>query len=140
MDKINDESESLFKYRGRAKQLIDFSGLQFGTITPTDIDGCFELNDEARVFLEYKCGNATMPLGQKLALTRMADDFQQIGKEATVFECEHHDYDYRVDVDAAAAIVRRFYYKGKWYEEGHVTVREKMENFLKYLNKLKRKY
>ena len=38
----------------RAKQLNDFNGLQYGNITPTDIDGVIDYKDRAMVFLEIK--------------------------------------------------------------------------------------
>jgi len=41
-------------HRDRARQLIDFSNLRFGTRMPTDIDGCFEYDDRAMILLEFK--------------------------------------------------------------------------------------
>ena len=39
--------------RDQAQQIRDFSGMCFrGTITPTDIDGYFEINNELFVFME----------------------------------------------------------------------------------------
>ena len=56
--------ESLVKYRERAKQIIDFTGLQWDTITPTDIDGLIEYKNKAMVFMEFKHNDAQMPKGQ----------------------------------------------------------------------------
>jgi hypothetical protein len=58
--------------RERAGQLIDFRGLRFNRITPTDIDGFIDFGNELFVVLEYKCGGAPLPQGQRLALERYA--------------------------------------------------------------------
>ena len=49
--------------RSRARQIIDFSGIKYGNITPTDIDGGFEKQNEVFVFFEMKYGDAEMPTG-----------------------------------------------------------------------------
>lgn len=125
--------ESIFKFRSRAKQLIDFSGLQWGSITPTDIDGLIEYKNKAMVFMEFKHDGAQMPKGQELALQRLADDSQKVGKEATVLECVHYVSNCDNDVTAADAIVRRLYYKGKWYNDGKTTVKGKINSFISYV-------
>lgn len=56
-----------------AKQLRDFSGLRFGSITPTDIDGFVEFGDQIYIFYETKFGESTMREGQRLALERLVD-------------------------------------------------------------------
>lgn len=51
----------------------DYSGLQYGKITPTDIDGFMDFGDKTFIFLELKYGNGVIPFGQKLALERLCD-------------------------------------------------------------------
>lgn len=126
--------ESLVKHRERAKQIIDFTGLQWDTITPTDIDGLIEYKNKAMVFMEFKYNDAQMPKGQELALQRLADDSQKVGKEATVLECIHFVGDCNDDVIAPDAIVRRIYYKGKWYDDGKSTVKDKIDSFISYVS------
>ena len=126
--------ESLVKHRERAKQIIDFTGLQWDTITPTDIDGLIEYKNKAMVFIEFKYNDAQMPKGQELALQWLADDSQKVGKEATVLECIHFVGDCNDDVIAADAIVRRIYYKGKWYDDGKSTVKDKINSFISYVS------
>lgn len=126
--------ESLVKHRERAKQIIDFTGLQWDTITPTDIDGLIEYKNKAMVFMEFKYNDAQMPKGQELALQRLADDSQKVGKEATVLECIHFVGDCNDDVIATDAIVRRIYYKGKWYDDGKSTVKDKIDSFISYVS------
>ena len=54
-----------------AQQLRDFSGLRYGTITPTDIDAFFDFGDRLFVIVEGKYGGHSMPHGQELALDRL---------------------------------------------------------------------
>ena len=63
------------KIRNRkyASQLRDFSGMRYGTITPTDIDAFFEVQDKVFIFVEIKHGDSKLPYGQRLALTRLVD-------------------------------------------------------------------
>jgi len=44
----------VIKYRGRARQIIDFRGLTYGNITPTDIDGLIEYKDKCILLIEIK--------------------------------------------------------------------------------------
>lgn len=60
----------------RMKQLIDFKGLGLdGGIYPTDIDGLIEYHDKEYIIIEVKHGNAKVPVGQRVAMQRMVDDF-----------------------------------------------------------------
>ena len=61
----------IFRNREYAKQLKSFSGLRFGKITPTDIDGFLDFGNNVYVFIETKHGDAPLPYGQKLALERL---------------------------------------------------------------------
>lgn len=51
----------------------DYSGLQYGKITPTDIDGFMDFGNKTFIFIELKHGNGEIPFGQKLALERLCD-------------------------------------------------------------------
>lgn len=64
----SDEHHSLIRNRFRAKQLIDFGGLQYEQITPTDIDGLIEYRNIAYIIYEFKYADAEMPFGQRLAI------------------------------------------------------------------------
>ena len=130
----DDDNRGSIQFPDRARQLIDFSGLRYNKITPTDIDGFIEYHDEAIVFMEFKYGNAELPYGQKLALERLCDSTQKSGKETVVFECEHNVDDCSKDIKAADAIVRRYRYKGHWYPGKQATVKEKLDSFISYVN------
>ncbi len=127
-----DENRGRIQERDRARQIIDFSGLKFGKITPTDIDGLIEYHNQAVIFMEFKYFCAPLPHGQQLALTRLVDNSQRAGKEAILLICEHHVSDCDSDIIASDAIVREFYYRAKWYHDGKTTVFDKIQRFLDF--------
>lgn len=116
------------KYRERAGQLRDFSGLLFGKITPTDIDGLIEYHNKAYVIIETKVDGAKVPYGQRLALERLCDDLQATGKP-TMLLIATHNTPCQLDIDVSLAIVDSMRYKKKWYKSS-VTVRAMIERFL----------
>ena len=129
-------TETLIQNRKRAKQLIDFTGLKFGNIYPTDIDGVIEYKNKAIALFELKHGDAELPEGQRLALRRMIDDSRAAGKEAVLFICEHYVDDCNKDIDASETIVRKFYYNGEWYDGQGYSLKKKLNSFIKYVDKL----
>lgn len=108
-----EENRGKIQFRGRARQIIDFSGMRFGNITPTDIDGFFERRDEIFIFYEFKYGGVSMPQGQELALKRTIDAIAASGRKAALFVCSHDVDDVEKDIDAANAKVRWYYYDGR---------------------------
>ena len=91
--------------RDRAMQINDFRGLRYGTITPTDIDGFLDLNDNVFVFIELKYGDAELPYGQRLALERLCDAAWNGGKESYLLIGRHDVSDCATDVDVATAML-----------------------------------
>lgn len=63
---------SLIRNRTQIQQIKDFSGLQWGKITPTDIDAMVEFNGKLFVLIECKYGTSEIGVGQRLALMRAA--------------------------------------------------------------------
>ena len=102
--------------RSRLNQFVDYSGLTFGTIHPTDCDGEIEYHDKAWIFFEIKYKGKNVPFGQELALKRKVDDIARGGKEAVFFVAEHYIADVSQDVDAAKCKVRYLYYKNQTYK------------------------
>ena len=123
------------KHPSRAKQLIDFSGLQYtsphngSTITPTDIDGCIEWNDECFIFFEIKLKGKDVPYGQLLALQRLID---AISKPAILLIATHETENCNEVIDAATCIVSRFYRDGKWInaEQRNQTLKNAISAYL----------
>ena len=123
------------KNRGRASQIIDFTGITYGKISPTDIDGLIEYHDKAVILFEMKYENAVMPWGQQTALERICDDIRHAGKESVVFICSHSVWNYHEDVKAAETIVKAVYWHGKWrgITEGK-TLNEWVTKYLKWVD------
>lgn len=128
--------ESKIKNPARMKQLIDFKGLGLdGGIYPTDIDGLIEYHDKEYILIEVKHGDAKVPVGQRVAMQRMVDDFTKVGKRAVAIVCEHHIDNVDKPVVAAYCRVREFYYGGeqKWRPpDKRMTVQEMVNSFVKF--------
>lgn len=130
-----DGNRGKIQLRDRAQQIIDFSGLKFKRIMPTDIDGMIEYQSKAFVFYEYKLGDAQMPGGQQRAFEELADTIQRGGRHCVVFLCSHDAEDPNQDIDAANAVVSATYYCGKWRRAAkRQTVRERTEAFIAWVN------
>lgn len=99
--------------RGLAGQLRDFTGLRFGSITPTDIDGFLEFGDRLFIVFETKHAGRDLPNGQRLAIERLVDAIAESGREAIALIGEH---DTRGDIDFANCPLRKYRYQGKWRE------------------------
>jgi len=123
-------------YRDRAKQIRDFSGLIFDTITPTDIDGFIEYHGQAYIFIELKLAGTESPFGQKLALERLIDDLRQT-KPALCLIAEHNTTNPDEAIDAAKAIVVQYRQSNaQWREPREIyTVRQMIERFLGLVDK-----
>ena len=120
------------QYRERSRQIIDFSGLQYGFITPTDIDGLIEYKGIAYALIEMKYGNAEMPDGQKLAIERMINDFQKNGKLSAAFLCQHNVQNPEIDILAANSIVRSCYFNKIWRLDGKKTLKQRLDAFIQF--------
>lgn len=95
----------------RAQQINDFSGLAFGKITPTDLDGVIEYHDKAFVYYEFKYLDADLPYGQRLCLERLVSAAWDAGKKAIALVVEHSVCDTAESVPAAQCKVRELYFK-----------------------------
>lgn len=125
--------------RERKKQIIDFGGLQYGKIHPTDIDGCIEYKNRAVVFFEMKYRDAKIPEGQELALVRLADAIQKGGRDCLVVICSHKQDDCRLDVDASETLVKSVYWHRKWFiPETNVTLKYQIEKYLSWIDRRER--
>ena len=126
-----DDNRGKIQYRNRRKQLIDFSGLRIGDITPTDCDGIIEYHDKGHVFFEIKSRNVDIPKGQKLAFERTCNDFNRLKKPAVFIVAEHDVDDPAEDIDAAQCKVREFYFRGGWYRDKSL-LKDLIERFIKF--------
>jgi hypothetical protein len=128
---MNDADRGKIRNRECAGQLKDFSGLRFGRITPTDIDGFADFYDKGFIFLEIKYGNAPLSYGQKLAYERLADACEKGGKRTLVIVA-HHEIKAPQDINVAILPVTLLRLRRRWIVPNvPYTVRSASEAFLK---------
>ena len=112
--------------RAYAQQIRDFSGLRFGSITPTDIDGFFEIAGRVFVFIEAKHGASQMPRGQRLAMERLVDAIHSPpNRYAAAFIASHNTDG---DIDFGSAPVTMVRYEGRWHHRpGNVSLKASID-------------
>lgn len=125
----------VIKNRARARQLRDYSGLLFGNITPTDIDGLIEYHDKGYVIIEIKTKNKELEFGQRLALERLTDDLNRAFKPTICIIANHDIQDTNEDIDVAQTIVSEFRFLSNWQSpKNKITTKEAVRLFLSKLN------
>lgn len=95
----------------------DYSGLQWGKLGPTDVDGFLDFGGEVFVFLEFKGslgGMGKLSYGQELALTRLVDACSKAGVQSYLFLC-HHDTPRGQAIVAHECTVTSRYDHGIWH-------------------------
>jgi hypothetical protein len=105
-----NDTRGIIRNREYANQVRDFSGLRFGNITPTDVDGMIEYKNICYVYIETKYESAELPFGQRLALERQTDDMQKVKPTLTVI-ASHNS---QGDIDVANTTVTEYRFMGKW--------------------------
>lgn len=123
----------VIEHRKRAQQIIDFCGIHYENITPTDIDGVIEYKDKAYVYLEYKYGKKEMPYGQRLFLERAVKDNAKAGKTAIAIVAEHTVENPENDIPADSCKVREIFYSKemKWRKpKRNFTVKQLTDAFV----------
>lgn len=108
-------------------QPISYSGLRWGKITPTDIDGFLDFQNKAFVYIEYKYKDTPLDGGQELAFKRAVD---VCPKPCCLIHATHTEPIPEI-IDGANAIVVRIYHKGRWFPDGKRTVKEAIDAFRK---------
>lgn len=124
----------MIQNRDRLNQFIDYSGLMFGSIHPTDNDGEIEYHDKAWIFFEIKYRHKDIPYGQRIALERKTDDIERGGKSAVLFVAEHYVDDVKQDIDAATCKVRAMYFKGRWHNGDGSDLKSYVNRFIGWID------
>ena len=115
----------------RARQIRDFSGLLFGNITPTDIDGLIEYRNKGYVIIEVKLSGVQVPDGQRKALQRLVDVLWRARRLAVCIIATHNTTNVEEPIDVANAVVLEYRYQGKWRHPKDIhTTRELTEWFM----------
>lgn len=118
----------------QAKRINDFSGLRFGKITPTDIDGLIDFQDKAYVLIETKYTGGHMPFGQRLAIERLIDIIEETGRRSLALVAEYKNND--GEIDCAKAVVVEYRMKHVWrIPRVPLNVRDAIDRFLKEVEK-----
>jgi|TARA_R110002020_G_scaffold389262_1_gene599830 hypothetical protein len=119
----------LLRNSNQAKQGIDFEGLQWGKIHPSDIDFVFEFKNDVLILGEVKRKGTEIPVGQRLMLERICDSWHN-GKSFIIF-VHHEQEDETTDIPLNKCEVYKLYYQKKWrYRNG--SVKDKIELILKH--------
>jgi len=122
------------RFPERKQQINDFSNIIYGKITPTDIDGLIEYKNKAYIFFEIKYNNTPICFGQKLALERLVKDLS-IKKDTIAIIADHYVSDTNSSVKVEECIVREIFgKKGIWECPKYKTVKETIDNFIKYID------
>lgn len=130
--RYEDETRGKIQNPEQKRQLMDFSGLRYGKITPTDIDGFIEMSNKLFIFYEFKNITAKQPYGQQLAETNLIDALRLAGKEAAIILCRHSQNNFEQEIDAANCTVEKYYYDSKWYNGNNRTAKEVTDSFISY--------
>lgn len=116
----------------RARQLLRFDGMEFGTITPTDIDGLIEYRNKCYVFYEAKYNGSGIPCGQRLAIERICNDLQKTKPAIALLVTHESDG----DIYLADTLVEAWYHKGEWHLEGRThNAKEFTDSFINHIDK-----
>jgi len=99
---------SLIRNANKVVQAIDFTGVQNGSIHPSDIDAVFEFDNELLILMEVKYKGTDIPIGQRLMLERICNSWHT--NKSTVLKVEH-DYDGNDNIPLDKCYVRKIYYK-----------------------------
>lgn len=120
-------------------QVINYEGIGKDGIRPMDIDGFIEYHDKGFIVYEFKYADPIsgrkfgMSEAQEAALTRLVDALESAGKEAILFQCEHHMKDERKAIPGKDAVVVRTYWHGRWWPPKGHTVKVATYRFLNSL-------
>lgn len=123
--------------RKRAKQLIDFGGIEFGErLWPTDFDAVIEWKDKAWLLFEVKMYDVDVPSGQRLAIERFVRDVHKAGKMSLAAVVQHGVIDPNESVTLAKCRVREIYVGGTvgWRPpKKPMTAQEIASEFIKFV-------
>lgn len=86
---MNDEVRGKITNPDRKRQLIDMTGVRYGKVTPTDIEGFIEMDNLLFVLFELKHADTPFGGGQKLAFLNLVDAIRP-PKHAVLIHAKHY--------------------------------------------------
>ena len=105
-----------FKHRARAEQLIDFAGLSWNKLRPTDIDLSLDWGNKTFVFVEVKGIHRALTIGQRIHLEGLVKGLRAGDKTAHALVAKHSTRAHE-DIIAADCIVSSYYDGNNWSDE-----------------------
>lgn len=102
---------SLIRNTKQVSQSIDFTGIENKSIHPTDIDFVLEFNNEILILGEVKREGNNIPVGQRLVLERLVDNW--LGKSIAL-KVFHNHKDDNTDIPLIDCYVQSYYFNKKW--------------------------
>ena len=141
MNQYCNATRGTFQSESNAKQLVSFEGLRFtgrngrANVTPTDIDGLVQLdNEDCFIFFELKHSGG-VPTGQEGALEKLVDAVSSGGKDCVLFVATHNTEKPKT-IMARDSIVKKVYWMGKWYQSNKgFTLYHAINCYIKYIKK-----
>ena len=121
----------MFHNRERAKQLLCFEGLQWGSCRPTDVDLSMDFAGRTFVMGELKGNKMPLTPGQRYHLEGMVKAIRAGGKVAYAFLAHHDTPDCEHDVKVAQAKVAKVFNGEKWFTPEQETVLELLDTVKK---------
>lgn len=126
------EPRGVVRSIARATQHIDFSGLRWSKITPTNIDGVLDFAKRLFGFLEFKMAGAPFPAGQRYLFEAIRQAIVRGETMCVVLIAEHEAIDARMPIVASTAAVIEILDGPEWRAPLRpVTVREAIETYLR---------
>lgn len=115
-----------WRNRKNAVQTIDFSTLTFGKLHPTDLDAVYEYHGQGVLYMEAKCRDVQVGLGQRLLLERLVQRGVACHKLDRALIVDHYVYDADDDIDLGSCVIRSVYDGHDWtnIKSQEITVRE----------------
>ena len=101
--------------RDRYNQPIDFSGMRYKNITPSDMDGriyFFEIHKMIFIFIELKYNGTPCEGGQRWAFQNLVD---VITVPSIYIIADHYVHSKSQEIPANYCIIREYYVRGKWH-------------------------
>lgn len=95
---IKESERGVYQNEDRGRQLLRFDGMQWGAITPTDIDGLIEYRNHLWIMYEAKLEGKDVPQGQRLALERFIQNAYCAHRRGIAMIVEHSVKDTDKDV------------------------------------------
>tara|TARA_R110000744_G_scaffold34955_5_gene81200 strand:- start:1015 stop:1413 length:399 start_codon:yes stop_codon:yes gene_type:complete len=103
---------SLIRNSNQTKQGIDFTGIEYGKIHPTDIDAVLEFDNEALILMEVKKKGNKIPIGQRLVLERIANSWHT--NKSVVLYVTHSFKNDNKDIPLSECNVDSVYINKEW--------------------------